>query len=352
MDINRDKDRKTPPSAGRPLNDNLAQQILGSLASAYSGAETLRWLKNLDTDFPLLAGKDTGKSGEALQVAMIINQLFNDFQRYSIEFNKTIGDFDSRITCESPQRVQVAVDGEEPIILQGHLSTVSWALVVQAQEHKIHVYIIPSDRLLGFRMQRSAFSPYMEITGEAVAPGTVVWKVVNVNLNSQNLHRLSKKLFGHLFRVLNGLAQQTDKFVGDFTTPSTISSVMSTHKDAFAAKYDLAGQEPTNLPANPGLAQPQDLELLLHKVVSSSHRQQGSSLDLDDNARAIAHSLNEFGRLIERELESLVEKNKVAMHSQDIVHVQMIAKRTSTLKRFQEVFDQLAQDWQNAVHTD
>ena len=358
MDINRDKDRKTPSQPGRPLNDALAQQILGSLASAYSGAETVRWLKNLDADFPLQAGKEAGiaKSGEPLKAAAIVHHLFNDFERYAIEFNKTISDPDFRITCEQPQSShQIVEQGEEPVICQGHLSTVAWALVVQAQEHKILVYVVPSDRLLGFRMQRQAFSPYMEIYGETVAPGMTIWKVANVNLTSQNLSRLSKKLFGHLFRVLNGLAPQAEKFIGDFTTPSSTSAVFSTAKDAFAAKYDATGAEPStenHAPPNPGLAQPLDYERLLRKAVGNDGKAAGSHADLEENARAISHLLNEFGKTVERELQLLTEKIKTAMLNQDIVYVQTLTKRAAALKRFRDSGEEFVRDWQSAIRSD
>jgi hypothetical protein len=352
MDRDRDKDKKTPSQTGRPLNDALAQQILGSLTSAYSGAETVRWLKNLNADFPLQTG-ETGvaKAGEPLKAAGIVNHLFNDFERYAIEFNKTISDPDSRITCEQPQNSHFAAEpGEEPVVCQGHLSTVAWALVVQAQEHKIQIYIVPSDRLLGFRMQRSAFSPYMEINGDSVAPGMTIWKVANVNLTSQNLSRLSKKLFGHLFRLLNGLVQPTDKFLGDFTTLSATSLVLSTAKDTFAAKYDSTDSEQSTSSSapKPGLA-PSDYERLLHRAAGNDDRPSDSHADLQENTRAMAHLLNEFGKTVDRELQSLTEKGKAAMHNQDIVYVQMVAKRAAALNRFRDIGEQLIRDWQSAV---
>jgi hypothetical protein len=354
MDRDRDKDqKKTPSQTGRPLNDALAQQILGSLTSAYSGAETVRWLKNLNADFPLqTGGAGVAKSGEPMKAVSIVNHLFNDFERYAIEFNKTISDPDSRITCEQPQSSHFAAEqGEEPVICQGHLSTVSWALVVQAQEHKILVYIVPSDRLLGFRMQRSAFSSYMEINGDTVAPGMTMWKVANVNLTTQNLSRLSKKLFGHLFRVLNGLVPHTDKFVGDFTTLSATSLVLSTAKDTFAAKYDSVGAEQStpHSPPNPGLAQPLDYERLLHRAAGNPNGPTDSHADLEENTRAILHMLNEFSKTVDRELQSLTQKGASAMHNQDIVYVQIVAKRAAALQRFREIGEKLVKDWRESI---
>src|SRR5271168_2801523 len=157
------------------MNEELASKILGAMKKAYTGEQTVRWLANLNEDLPVVPkgkAQSTASTPYAGHSVTIMDKLFDDFQRYCFEFNKTISDPEFRVQCERPRSANIKTGyKQEPVICQGHLSTSIWALIIHAQEHGISAYIVPIDFMLGF--QRDQFEPHLIMTGSDTSSGQI-----------------------------------------------------------------------------------------------------------------------------------------------------------------------------------
>jgi len=99
-----DPKKEFNPEPPAPINEELAQRILGSMKKAYTGEETVRWLANMSQELPvepIAPSKSNPKTQWLnLRAVSLLDKLFDDFQRYTFEFNKTITDPECRVNCE------------------------------------------------------------------------------------------------------------------------------------------------------------------------------------------------------------------------------------------------------------
>src|SRR5271166_5410127 len=76
-----------------PINEELAKRILSSMKKAYTGEETVRWLANMSQELPVepaAPSKAAKTQWLSMRAVSLLDKLFDDFQRYTFEFNKTI----------------------------------------------------------------------------------------------------------------------------------------------------------------------------------------------------------------------------------------------------------------------
>ena len=210
------------PEAPPPINEELAKRILSSMKKAYTGEETVRWLANMSQELPVEPAAPTKAAKTQwlnMRAVSLLDKLFDDFQRYTFEFNKTISDPECRVQCDRPKPMHVPLGrDEEPIVCQGHLSTAVFAMILQPQEHTISAYIIPIDFLLGFNTDRARYKPYLVMDSDG-SEGTLSWTINKQPINADVLSTFTKKVFAALIRVLNGEADLEDSFEWDGSKP-------------------------------------------------------------------------------------------------------------------------------------
>ncbi|HEY9715808.1 MAG TPA: hypothetical protein V6C72_20205, partial [Chroococcales cyanobacterium] len=151
------------------------------------------------------------------------DRMFDDFQRYIFEFAETHGVNELSIHCERPQPVHAKKFGEQPVLCQGHLSTSEWALVVYAHQLGIRAYVIPVNYLVGFREREDAFVPYFDMEAENIR-GHFNWKVEDKPVSNELLSVITKRMFGHLIKVVIGEAQYTERFYLSAEPPKPVKA--------------------------------------------------------------------------------------------------------------------------------
>jgi hypothetical protein len=362
------------------MNEELASKILGAMKKAYSGEQTVRWLANLNEDLPVVPkgkAQNAGSSPYAGRSVTILDKLFDDFQRYCFEFNKTISDPEFRVQCERPKPTNIKTGyKQEPVICHGHMSTAMWAMIVHAQEHCVTAFIIPIDFLLGF--QREQFEPHLVMTGSDTSSGNIHWDIDGVVVRSDMLPTISKKLFSALIRVFNGEVEYTTKFQVMQPSDEVKQTAGVKHEGDVPLRpksMDTAGgfdllkpsvapnlalgqaireqQAAIQAQKNTGSNAPQPVRTTSqNQAQSAPPRGGGGSTDdhLNMSANTVHTALEVFSRVVEKELDGLMSLNMQAMQNQDIVFVQKTIKRTATLKGFKDWAANAAAEWNGACN--
>src|SRR5579885_584306 len=223
-----DDDRSTIPSLGStptqpPENSDLKrrildskQKILSNIKGKFTGEETARWLTNLESSpdsatETIVPGRGVDDSLPTMPALM--DTLFDHLQRYSFELNKAANDPELKMTCERPTGYQEKVlDYMTKLrFMRGHLSTRSWAFVMHAEETRASGYFMPIDFLIGF-MPGPDFPPYLTITKMAGDEYSALWGIDGKQITTADVPRIGRRIITQLVKVINGEAQQTEKF--------------------------------------------------------------------------------------------------------------------------------------------
>ena len=381
--------RVTPQGIGsialsndKPMNEDLAARILGSMKKAYTGEQTVRWLANLNEDLPVqpakAAGAKVSQSTSELSVrsVTVLDRLFDEFQRYCYEFNKTVTDPEFRVQCERAKPVNLQMPyREEPIIAQGHLSTKLWSMIVQAQESAIYVFIVPIDFLLGFHAERNNYEPHMVMQVVKNGLGAQSWQIDGVSVQTSMLPTISKKLFSALIRVFNEEADYTIKFqmvqnaAPAVPGPGEIMQRPSGYEDkgfellkpsvrpnmslGNAVRDQQAQIEAqrqsgnVNYQAAAAAAAAQAPPAPAAPSAPAAPRQAGSAEEaLFLSTQGVHNGIDHFTHTLERELDELTKLSMVAIQNQDMAFAQRAVARTATLKKFRDAAASFKGDWQ------
>lgn len=205
-------------SAEQELND----RILSSIKNNFSGEETKRWMTAIQDD--KLTGAEEainqGAKENALSTSMsaVMDKLFDNFKRYSFDFNRTQDNRDFEVTCERPASMRMTAEYMEhgkPIkFCLGHLSTKSYALVIQGEEIRVRAFVVPVEYLVGFKPHQTEFTPYLDMKLMASrSMSEANWAIDGQTVALASLPALSRRLFTQLIKVSKGESNYDDKFV-------------------------------------------------------------------------------------------------------------------------------------------
>jgi hypothetical protein len=369
------------------MNEDLAAKILGAMKKAYTGEQTVRWLANLNDDLTVVnKGKPTTPSPSqdlSVRSITILDRLFDDFQRYCFEFNKTVTDIEFRVQCERPKPINLQMPyREEPIICQGHISTTVWAMIVQAQESTVSVFIVPIDFLLGFHAERANYQPHMTMHAVKNSLGALTWQIDGVIVQTSMLPTISKKLFAALIRVFNGEVEYTTKFqmIKDnnpipTTTTEMIARPAGYHDQGFellkpsmppnmnlgqavrdqqaaieAVKASGAapGYSPQQLAAAQAAAQAAAAARAVAPAPAAPVAPGSPEEALMHSAFGLEASIDVFQKALDKGMEELTALSVKAMQNQDIVFAQRSVKRSAALKQFRDQAANFLNEWRAA----
>lgn len=205
-------------SAEQELND----RILSSIKNNFSGEETKRWMTAIQED-KLTSAEEAisqGAKDNALSTSMsaVMDKLFDNFKRYSFDFNRTQDNRDFEVTCERPASMRMTAEYMEhgkPIkFCLGHLSTKTYALVIQGEEIRVRAFVVPVEYLVGFKPHQLEFSPYLDM--KLAASRTMSesnWTIEGQTVAMSSLPALSRRLFTQLIKVSKGEANFDERFV-------------------------------------------------------------------------------------------------------------------------------------------
>lgn len=200
----------------------LNNKILSSINQSFSGEETRRWIVALEEDDivsaeePIAQGARDGQN--ATSMTKVIERLFDNFKRYSFEFNRTQEDRELEVFCERPSSMRMTAEYMElgvPIkFCLGTLSTRQYSLIVQGEEKRIRVFIVPVEYMIGFKPGQTEFKAHLDMKMAADrAANDAVWLIDGQILSLASLPALSRRLFTQLIKVSKGESNFEEKFV-------------------------------------------------------------------------------------------------------------------------------------------
>ncbi|HEY9787765.1 MAG TPA: hypothetical protein V6D17_20420 [Candidatus Obscuribacterales bacterium] len=208
---------RTGDSESSPDRLGLKEKILKGLDKSFTGEETRRWLSVLEDNKGVEETIAPGQHAGSLDLTMpaLVDQLFDNLQRYTFEFNKTGIADELKVHCERPKGLHEYSDFTryrgKVLLTQGHISTRAWALVIQGVDGEVFVFVIPADFIIGFRPGQTEFHPYLTITRSEDQRGAS-WSIEERALANDSVPKLARRLFGHLIRVVKGEASEGEKF--------------------------------------------------------------------------------------------------------------------------------------------
>jgi len=228
-----------PAPSRAKTSDDLSKKILGSIQGKFTGEETAHWIADVNKE-PTAVVTKTHSLPVHLSSVQFLDKLFDDFQRYAFELSKAETADKRDVICNRPVApASTSQSSDSAVIFQGTLVTDPWALVMQAQAHKLVAYIVPIENLSTFAGRESFFSSYIEIDG-TTEEGATVWKVDGQLILDSMLSYLSKKLFGILLRVASGTALPAERFSMDANSKEALnlSDMLVHNKRSLLAGYE------------------------------------------------------------------------------------------------------------------
>lgn len=336
---------RVSPEELKASSEDLTKKILGSIKKPYTGEQTARWILNLDDKAAIQNAvakiASTGSHELTLNPVALVDKMFDDFQRYIYEFDQAHGGTEAPVHCERPTSQESSGRfGGAPVLCQGHLSTTSWALVIFALHESVKAYVIPVNHLVGFRDNEDEFSCYFKMTGQNDR-GSFIWAVEGQTINSEMLSVITKRMFGHLIKVVRGEAKYNDKFTLDpekqkpqpveppARRPEPGQAELLTPERAFEfARPSMPGRAP----ASSGAA--------------------GNSEIASEFAQSSQSVVEAFELLIEQldhEMDVVSQIGMKAIQAQDLVGAQTTITRASTLKNLKQKVNELAREWKQGI---
>jgi hypothetical protein len=167
-----------------------------------------------------------------------VNKLFNEFALQAAAFNSSAQGTHLIVSVHSPEyeleKPQLGVYSAEKKVssIKGHLATMQWGMLIQGDENKIQVFVVPSERILDFMIHdigASEFVPFMTIESNAIdsqseseseseseskakSKSKKEWHIEGTTITFDTIPLLAKVLLGDLVRIASGSMSETELF--------------------------------------------------------------------------------------------------------------------------------------------
>jgi hypothetical protein len=223
------EDQKKRPS-GPP---HVSDLILGSLKPR-TGKETSKWIAGLADNTIKDAAEAAAREMESIPtpsgahqamkqnsgkqaVVMFTDQLFDYFQQYEFDFNRTVAGTDYVISIERPifstEQVRARFAATETVkVFKGRVSTRYWTMIIRSVSEIIEAWILPVEAIFSFRADDDRLPPYITIEPIASRAGELNWKVNGIGLTVEQTRMLAKQIFGALIRKARGEMPEGELF--------------------------------------------------------------------------------------------------------------------------------------------
>lgn len=399
----------------------LNEKILSTLQGSFSGEETKRWMAAMKEDKLEVAEEvvAAGSTENSLHSSMtaVMDRLFDNFKRYSFDFNRLQENRDYEVTCERPTSMRMTAEYMErgkPIkFCLGHLSSKDYSLIVQGEETRIRVFIVPIEYMVGFKPGQTEFSPYIDMKLAAGKHANeTVWKIGNETVAMSSLPAISRRIFTQLVKVTKGEANFDETFLfnpqeqeapkqsavdrsfeDDNASPlvkeKNLADLEYSHTKAATAEADffqsvksVQAQATTQPPTPSPLPAREQLEvdssrLRWQQAVSTASAnsreakgdngaasptsreffnataeeqpQKNYEKDTADISRNVARSIKQLFDTVDASINSLTQLGVEAMHADDIDKVSEIMRHAKTLKNLREGIVHISKEWQKSL---
>lgn len=247
-----------------PLDSKALQQRILSGVKSDTGEKTGKWVLNLKDGISdkveVPTQFDEARAAQLPdEMPSWIDKLFDEFQRYQFEFNKSQSNQDLIVDSERPTftRSSTATGSikyqpqQGTQYFQGHLHTKKYALLVRGAALEIKAWTIPIDVLIGFDTKEAAYQPYLEMRGAKNKRGLIIWHLDALPLSYEALNAVAKTLFSALIKAAKGELESGEKL-----TLAAAAKEVATDTAQFMQRYTI----PPGTPGFAALLKPEDLE--------------------------------------------------------------------------------------------
>jgi hypothetical protein len=208
-------DQKKGKLGGAP---QLSDMILGSLKPRV-GKETSKWVAGLTEDAMqaaeaaaqspnvdmLTSSSQIPSKPAQVTVTAFMDYLFDCFQQYEVEWNRSAPAPELRISTE---RATAVVETLRPKlrapetrqVFRGRISTQYWTLVLIGVGDTMDGWILPIDQLITFTGDHDAFKQFLNMRGQSVG-NDIVWNIDGINVSCDKIRSFGKQLFAALIHV-------------------------------------------------------------------------------------------------------------------------------------------------------
>jgi hypothetical protein len=368
----------------RAASDDLNKQIIGSLAKPYKGEQTSRWIKGNMDDEALVDEITKAAPSEGLNMPspVLLDRLFNEFQRYAYEFQQSPAagqHFPINVArphgSDAPPTAQY---GQVPILCQGHVSTAHWAMIFFGYLGKIQAFVVPVEYTVGFKPHLKEFTPFVELKAVPTARNETDWQIDGYAISAALLPAIAKRFFGSLIKVEREEAKYSDAFIMDPTIPieepamparleeaqgvELLSDAVLQQEEMRKRQYQQASQQSSQQASQQ--AQYQSLPPGSKSPLVSQQQpryapqaQQSLSGDgendtipeaFDRNNQMLQAAMADFFAKMDLEVDRLTKIGMMAIQAQDMLGAQRTIIRSAKLKEMRERVNDLSNEW-NAV---
>lgn len=340
------------------------QRFLGNVSQRFTGEETSRWLNALNDAEKLVEEssvktKDGSSSGN-LTVFALIDKLFDNFQRYSYEFNKNCQGTKYAVSVERPGAVkEKRTWGTEHVdrYTVGRLAAMEWGLLVFGTDQLVTAYVMKTKYLLSFNPEESDFAPYMTIEGTNKG-----WTIDGQNIAADSIPSIARCLFSFLVMVARGEAGPAERFSLARVATAPIPTGTAAHpflrehaveEESFSLQKEKDDQEvlgrQSGVQERPKPTGDLNLERSFQgervDMFASQLVKGAAGTSLDDNNNAIGTNVTHLISTIDQQLEVLPEISAHCMRSQDMPGVVQCMKRSQALTTLRARLIEFRDEW-------
>lgn len=394
---NSDEQKKVKITGAPQLSD----MILGSLKPRV-GKETTKWVAGL-TDEAMEAAEQAAQMESVnmltssdkvppkppqMTTIPFMDYLFDCFQQYEFEFNRSAPGPDFIVSIERPVMVTETLRSklkapETKQIFRGRISTRSWTLLLRGHQDSMEGWILPIEQLISFAGDHSQFTQFLDMRAEVRGADTV-WSVDGVEVTWDKIRSFAKQLFAALIHVSktnmqDGLVftlkpKKPSKSTADLATAAkeTPSYSFDEHNPEFEG-LSTAGTKPA-VTSTPRAAQvpvnarsPNAVQGVAVQGVAA----QGAPTQVGSNQAsaastgvattgtapgAVAVGTGSFDAVIDAlqivfnyELEKLSAAGQDAFARQDMATVEKIFQRTTRVKQLRDEATAQTKSWKAAL---
>lgn len=351
--------------SGKDENSGLdyKQRFLGNVSQRFTGEETSRWLNALNdaeklTEESSVKTKDGSSSG-GLTVFVLIDRLFDNFQRYSYEFNKNCQGTKYAVSVERPGAVkEKRTWGTEHVdrYTVGRLAAMEWGLLIFGTDQLVTAYVMKTKYLLSFNPEQSDFAPYMTIEGTDKG-----WTIDGQNIAADSIPSIARCLFSFLVMVARGEAGPAERFSLARVAAAPIPTGTAAHpflrehaleEESFSLQKDKEEQEEiqsSRIQERPKSTKDLDLDRSFQgeriDISASQSMRMPTGAGLEENNKAIGTNVTQLIMTIDQQLEVLPEVSAQCMRSQDMVGVMQCMKRSQALTTLRAKLVEFRDEW-------
>jgi hypothetical protein len=362
VEMSNQDDKKKVKLSGAP---QLSDMILGSLKPRV-GKETSKWVAGLTEDAMEAAEQAARMQGVEMltssdqvphkpphvAITHFMDYLFDCFQQYEFEFNRTAPVPEMLVSIERPTSVVETTRHslrapETRQVFRGRISTRQWTLLLRGHQDEMEGFLLPIDQLISFAGDPMHYTQFLKMSGTPEGDD-MKWTVDDIEVSWDKIRSFAKQLFAALLHVAKTGVSEGLVFTFGNTKPEATATTGGAAKQAPVAEpaysfndhnpaFDDMGYDENTAATQPRIAKPTALSKPTAKPTEKSGQ--------------IESAFEQLQKAFADELESLAASGQAAFAKQDMANVEKIFQRTNKVKQLRDQVNAQIATWKSALRS-